>query len=113
MSDGVKFDGGKLRLDLIPPEVELALASVLTYGAYKYAPDGWRNVSVERYLAAEKRHDLAMRMGDVYDQESGLPHSWHKLACVAIQVALEHPHLDEIPRLGDVIDAAIRAKGES
>ena len=33
---GMKFDEGKLRFDLIPPEIELYLAEVLTYGANKY-----------------------------------------------------------------------------
>jgi hypothetical protein len=36
---GVKFDHGKARYDLIPPEVEEAIAKVLTYGAQKYTTE--------------------------------------------------------------------------
>jgi len=34
--EGRKDDGGKMRLDLIPPELMFDVASVLTYGAAKY-----------------------------------------------------------------------------
>lgn len=34
--EGVKFDQGKLRMDLLPPEVENAIARILTDGAKKY-----------------------------------------------------------------------------
>lgn len=39
MSDtaGLKYDSGKPRLDLVPPEAVMALGYVLTYGAEKYA----------------------------------------------------------------------------
>ena len=32
---GIKYDDGKLRIDLIPPEVIRALAMVFAYGADK------------------------------------------------------------------------------
>lgn len=40
--EGRKDDGGKNRLDLIPPEVILALGQVMTYGAGKYGANNWQ-----------------------------------------------------------------------
>ena len=56
MPEGKKYDTGKLRMDLIPPEAERALAAVLTMGAEKYGPNNWRGVEPERYEAALRRH---------------------------------------------------------
>ena len=88
---GRKFDSGKIRFDLIPEEAEEALAKVLTYGANKYAPDDWKKVedAEDRYYAALRRHLHAMRDGEKFDAESGLPHSWHALANMAFLVWLE------------------------
>jgi hypothetical protein len=88
IATGVKYDQDKLRFDLIPPEVELALAEVLTFGAKKYAPDNWRLVEdkKERYLAAMRRHMNAWQMGETDDPDSGKPHLWHALACLSFLV---------------------------
>lgn len=43
--NGLKYDDGKPRLDLVPPEAVMALGRVLTYGAEKYAPNSWRGVN--------------------------------------------------------------------
>lgn len=53
-SEGVKFDGNKERLDLIPPELLFAVGSILTYGADKYTTivDMTSN-SVVEYLEKE------------------------------------------------------------
>lgn len=76
---GRKFDGEKLRYDLIPPECEELLAAVLTYGAIKYDANNWQNLKdyEDRYYAALRRHENLRRMGETYDHESGLPHSAH------------------------------------
>ena len=90
---GIKHDQGKLRYDLVPVEVEEALARVLTYGAEKYAPNNWRYVTngTDRYYAALRRHLAAWRMGEELDPESGLPHLSHALACVAFLECLQCP----------------------
>ena len=89
MVNGKKFDTGKMRLDLLPPEAIRALGAVLTYGAEKYGPNNWRGVEAERYEAALLRHWLAWRQGEDLDIESGLPHLWHVLCNAAFLVALE------------------------
>ena len=82
---GLKFDDGKLMYSLIPPETLHALAEVLTFGAKKYAIDGWKYVpdAKRRYMDALFRHLEAFRSGELYDQESGLSHLSHVLTNVA------------------------------
>ena len=81
-SGGLKYDHGKLRYSLIPPEATHALAEVLTFGAQKYAIDGWKSVpdAERRYMDALFRHIESYRMGEAIDSESGLPHLAHALA---------------------------------
>ena len=90
---GIKLDTGKNRLDLIPPEAIEAIGRVLTFGAEKYTPDGWKTVpgASERYYAALLRHLLAYKKGEVFDPESGLPHLHHVICNAAFLVWLaEH-----------------------
>ena len=82
---GLKYDAGKLRYSLIPPEATAALAEILTFGARKYAPNSWQTVpnAPERYLDALMRHLEAYRSGDLIDSESGHPHIYHLLCNAA------------------------------
>lgn len=66
---GIKYDLGKLRFDLIPPVMERALATVLTYGAAKYGPENWKGLGdfENRYYGALRRHLDAWRDGEDYD----------------------------------------------
>ena len=82
---GLKFDVGKLRYSLIPPEATRAIAEVLTFGAEKYAPNSWQSVpnAHERYLDALMRHLEAYRAGELIDPESKLPHMSHLLCNAA------------------------------
>jgi len=79
MVKGIKHDGEKPRMDLLPFEALEAVAEVLTYGARKYAPDAWRTVdnAERRYLAALLRHLVAREKGEARDVESGLMHAAH------------------------------------
>lgn len=76
---GLKDDGGKLRWDLLPWKAAEGIVKVLTFGAKKYAPNGWRSVpnAEERYLAALMRHLKARQSGEKFDKESGLRHIDH------------------------------------
>ena len=86
---GVKYDSGKLRMELIPPEAIEALAKVITYGANKYSDDNWKKVSKDRYIGALMRHLNAYRKGELYDDESGLTHMAHILTNAAFLVYKE------------------------
>ncbi|MDR2745269.1 MAG: DUF5664 domain-containing protein, partial [Desulfovibrio sp.] len=89
-SSGVKHDAGKLRLDLVPPEILRALGEVLTYGADKYTDHNWeRGIAPDRVYAALMRHLLAWREGEAIDAESGLPHLAHALTNAGMLLTLE------------------------
>lgn len=86
----MKFDTGKLRYSLIPPEATKALASVLTYGAKKYKPNNWQKAEdTERYVDALYRHLEAWRGGEEFDDESKLSHLSHALTNIAFLVHFE------------------------
>jgi deoxycytidylate deaminase len=86
----IKFDGDKLRPDLVPPSATRALAEVLTFGARKYKPNNWRNCQdLSRYEAALGRHLLAYQEGEVHDKESGMPHLWHAMTNIAFLIELD------------------------
>jgi hypothetical protein len=79
--EGMKFDKDKPQYHLIDTKTLEALATVLTYGAKKYAPNNWMLVEPfnERYYDALMRHLLAWKKGEMNDEESGLPHLWHAI----------------------------------
>lgn len=91
--DQHKLDGGKLMYDLLPPEFEESVVRVLTYGANKYEPNGWRNVpdAINRYYAALRRHLTEYRKGNVTDDESGLKHLEHAACniCFLLELSKE------------------------
>ena len=82
MINGIKHDGEKIRMDLLPFEALEAVAEVLTYGARKYSDNGWQTVEGKerRYLAALLRHLAARERGEARDRESGLLHAAHMAA---------------------------------
>lgn len=74
----------------IPTASLEALATILTFGARKYKPNNWRNCTeLERYDAAFMRHYLAHMAGEDKDSDSGHPHLWHALTCLAFLVELK------------------------
>ena len=70
---GMKFDGDKLRWDLLPIDAIQEAVKRYTHGVEKYAPDNWQRVDdpVNRYYGALQRHLAAWRMGE--KNGSGLP----------------------------------------
>lgn len=75
MSQELKRDAGKLRMDLVPPEWFVSDAQVLTFGQNKgYKEHSWQQVPINRYKAALLRHLFAYLQGEIMDEESGLPH---------------------------------------
>ena len=88
--EGVKFDQGKRRVDLVPTEAINALAEVLTAGAVKYGEHNWRHgMDWSRVYGAAQRHMLAFWGGDDIDDESGMPHLWHALTNMAFLVSYQ------------------------
>ena len=97
---GRKNDTGKPRMDLIPPEVPFALATVLGFGAAKYDDRNWeKGMDWGRVFAAMMRHGWSWWGGQgptstnfafgVLDDETEFSHLWHLLACASFLVTYE------------------------
>lgn len=87
---GLRYNEGKLPFHLIPPEVEVALAAALLYGAQKYAPRNWeKGLSWSETYASLRRHLNAWYSGEEFDYESDLPHLYLALANIAFLLTFE------------------------
>lgn len=77
--EGMKFDGGKIRMELLPFEALEAVAEVLTFGATIYVDDNWQlvNDAEKRYTGAMLRHLVKHQCGKLRDDESKLLHIAH------------------------------------
>lgn len=106
--EGKKYDQGKLRWDLLPLHLIEKVVEVYTFGAQKYAPNTWQNLSdgYNRYKAALFRHLVAHEKGETIDTDSKLPHlahvAWNAIAL--IHFGIEHPTgFVENPNMSSVI----------
>ena len=90
---GIKNDTGKIQLSLVPPELEMAVGTILSYGAKKYSPFNWREgISYSRVMDALKRHLNAYNRGEMRDSETGESHLAHAACNIAFLIAFdEHP----------------------
>ena len=89
-NEGVKFDQGKARYDLLPGEFLEATAQVLTFGAAKYGERNWEHgMKWGRPFAALMRHMWAWWGGEGKDPETGMSHLWHAACCLAFMIAYE------------------------
>lgn len=95
-----RSDPSKLRYDLIPPEAEAAIASVLTFGASAYGDRNWeRGLPWMETVASLRRHLAAFVAGEDLDPESGLPHVNHVVTNAAFLATMtkRRPDLDDRP----------------
>lgn len=93
---GVKFDNGKTADELLPPELEEAVAAVLAFGAKKYAARNWeKGMAWSRPYAAARRHlrnwfarrDFGKGPGN--DRDSGYSDLHHAACNIAFLIAYE------------------------
>lgn len=97
--EGKKDDGGKTRMDLVPPDVIQAMALVLTDGAQRYGERNWeKGMAWSRPYGALLRHILSWWEGEDLDPDSGKPHLWHALCSIAFLVAFEERRIGEDDR---------------
>jgi 5'(3')-deoxyribonucleotidase len=76
--EGLRFNEGKIRMDLLEPWAIEKLAEVFTVGAKKYAPNNWlKGMAWSKVTASLKRHLLEYEKGVDYDEETGLLHAQH------------------------------------
>ncbi len=88
VTEGMKFDSGKIDYSLIPQIAIEGLAKVLHYGARKYKPNNWRHVDPARYVSAFERHWQAYLNGELIDPETNLPHLSHCMTNLAFLLEL-------------------------
>lgn len=89
--EGLRFNGNKIRVDLIPWEWIAGLANLLTIGSVKYAPRNWeKGLSYTDTMASLKRHLLAWERGEDYDPETKSHHmvsvAWNALVLFSMQI---------------------------
>lgn len=77
-NEGLKFDSGKPRFELIPPMAMECVANVITKGAKKYGVGNWtKELAWSRLIGALHRHTNAFQRGQIHDTETGENHMAH------------------------------------
>lgn len=88
--EGRKFDEGKVRIELFPPEALVAISDILTFGAQKYGDHNWAaGMKWSRVFGALMRHMWAWWAGEKADAETGKSHLWHAGCCIIFLIAYE------------------------
>jgi len=78
LKEGAKFDGGKLRFDLVPVIPFMLIVKVFTFGAVKYEDRNWeKGIKYSRIFGGIMRHLWAWWGGEAKDPESGISHLAH------------------------------------
>jgi hypothetical protein len=77
-NSGLRFNAGKRRFDLIPPDAMAALADLFTIGAQKYAERNWeKGMKYSNVIASLDRHWNDFKAGIERDPETGCLHITH------------------------------------
>lgn len=98
-NEGTKFDQGKLRFDLLPPELLISVSDILTFGANKYGDRNWeKGMKWSRPFGALMRHMWAWWRGEQVDPETGKSHLWHAGCNIAFLIAYEDRGVGEDDR---------------
>jgi len=98
LKEGIKYDDGKVRLELLSRHAIEKLGQVLTFGAKKYEDNNWRRgLLYTRVIGALLRHTFAYLSGETTDKESGLSHMAHAMCCAMflLEYEVSHPELDD------------------
>jgi hypothetical protein len=77
MDEARKFDGGKVRTDLLPIPALMEVAEVFTFGAEKYADRNYLGLEYSRLVGSLLRHVFAWAQGEDDDPETGKSHLAH------------------------------------
>ena len=90
---GLRYDTGKVRLDLLPAEWIWGLGQVMTAGAAKYEPRNWeKGMAWSKVLGPMLRHVFKWMAGETYDPETGCHHlamvAWNALALMVYQLRM-------------------------
>jgi hypothetical protein len=88
---GLRYNGGKNRLELLPPEWIWGLGAVMTKGAEKYATRNWeRGMTWSTMVGCALRHLFKFVCGEKVDDETQCHHlamaAWNLLALMSYDV---------------------------
>ena len=91
MTEGVKYDGEKPKMHLLPPKAIIEVAKVLTFGANKYDEENWKKLEdlQSRYTSGALRHIFAHMDGEDLDSESNVSHVAHAICCLLFKLEIE------------------------
>lgn len=90
LKEGVKYDEGKARYDLLPPDSLEELVKVFTIGAKKYEDRNWeKGMAWGRVFAAMMRHAWAWWRGETLDPENGQHHLASVAWCAIVLLAYD------------------------
>ena len=111
-SEGLKYDGEKPKMNLLPPKAIVEISKVLTFGAEKYDAENWRKLDdlQNRYTAGALRHIFAHMDGEELDSETNLSHLAHAMCCLLfkLEIELEERTKEEEPRETDSTEHTAR-----
>ncbi len=102
--EGVKFDGEKVRVELLPVSAIRAYGGILTHGAKKYSDRNWeKGMKWSRLYGACLRHLTAFWDGENLDPESGYHHLASAIFNIGglIEFTITKPDLDDRPNAPD------------
>ena len=89
-NEGLKYDGDKPPLHLLPPDALYAITEILDFGAKKYAPRNWeKGMDWSRLYRATLGHLFQWFMRKGADPETGKSHLWHAGCCILFLIAYE------------------------
>jgi hypothetical protein len=90
LTEGIKHDQGKVRIELFPGDVLRAISVILTFGAVKYTDRNWeKGMAWSRVFGALQRHLWDWYQGEACDPETGKSHLWHAGCCLVFLIAYE------------------------
>ena len=100
--EGLKYDEGKTRWDLIPELASMEIANVFTAGAKKYGDNNWHaGIKYSRLWAAARRHVNAFLLGEEID-EIGTHHLANAIVNLMMMLEFELEERGEIEGLDDL-----------
>lgn len=97
---GLRFNEGKTRYDLVPTYAQEQYARVLTLGAEKYEERNWeKGMKWSNVYSSLERHLAAFKSGEDFDKETGLLHTAHIMCNAAFltEYYKKYPQGDDRP----------------
>lgn len=98
MIEADRYNDNKVRLDLVPPSLEMEVGQVLTKALVKYEENNWRRgMKWNKCIASLKRHLNSFQQGEDLDPETGEKHITHVIvnAMFLMEYYTICPNLDD------------------